>query len=208
MQTRGKYIVIEGHDGVGKSTQVALLREKLASSGIETTQLHEPGNTPIGNEIRTLIKNGDILRDSMTNLLLFTASRHESWLAVRKDLDRGTWVIAERNYLSSLAYQGYGEGVDLDLIMRLTKEYTDEQYMQPDVTVILSLSDEGERTKRIRDRGELTSPDTFESRNAQFQTMVKQGYLALAKKYAIPVISASQSREIIAEQIYLLFIRG
>lgn len=202
--TRGKYIVIEGHDGTGKSTQVGLIREKLAAQGIESIEFHEPQGSPIADEIRTVIKNGALERDGKTNLLLFTAARHEIWKHAQEELAQGTWVVAARNYFSTLAYQGYGEGLALELITSTTAQFTDELYMKPDLAVILTLEDQEERIKRISQRGKLNTPDTFESRNEQFQSAVEQGYLDIAKKYELPTISASQSKEAIAEQIYQL----
>lgn len=202
--TRGKYIVIEGSDGTGKSTQVALLRKELAKQGIKSVEFHEPEGTPIANEIRTIIKNGSLPRDAATNLLLFTAARHEIWQNAQEKLKKGVWVIAARNYFSTLAYQGYGEGLDLGLIEETTRKFTDETYMRPDVAVILSLDDETERSKRITQRGELATPDTFESKNNDFQEAVKNGYLEIAKERGLPVISATGAPEEITAQIYSL----
>ena len=198
---RGKYIVIEGHDGTGKSTQVGLIRKKLAAKGIESIEFHEPQGSPIADEIRTVIKNGSLERDGKTNLLLFTAARHEIWKHAQKELAKGTWVVAARNYFSTLAYQGHGEGLELELITSTTALFTDELYMKPDLAVILTLKDKQERINRISQRGKLDNPDTFESRSDLFQTAVEQGYLAIAKDYNLPIISASQSKEAIAEQI-------
>lgn len=200
----GKYIVIEGHDGTGKSTQVDLLRKALAQEGIESIAFHEPEGTPIANEIRTVIKNGTLERDAETNLLLFTASRHEIWKQAKIALASGKWVVAARNYFSTLAYQGYGEGLDIDLITTTTKRFTDDKYMHPDVAIILSLDDEHTRSQRIGQRGELENPDTFESRNIDFQQTVKDGYLKIATNYNLPVIAANQSPEAIASQIHAL----
>lgn len=199
---RGKYIVIEGSDGTGKSTQVQLLREKLKEDGIESIEFHEPEGSPIANELRRVIKNGQLPRDGETNLLLFTAARHEIWKNAKKELEHGTWVIAARNYFSTLAYQGYGEGLDLQLITETTRRFTDETYMKPDLAVILSLDDEAERERRIKSRGELEKPDTFESKNSDFQTAVKNAYLNIAKEYDLPVISANQMPSEITEQLY------
>ena len=201
---RGKYIVIEGHDGTGKSTQVGLIREKLAADGINSIEFHEPQGSPIADEIRTVIKNGALERDGKTNLLLFTAARHEIWKHAQAELDKGNWVVAARNYFSTLTYQGYGEGLDLELITSTTALFTNELYMQPDLAIILTLKDEQERAKRISQRGVLDTPDTFESRSEAFQTAVEQGYLAIAKEYSLPIISASQPKEAIASQIYQL----
>lgn len=199
---RGKYIVIEGSDGTGKSTQVQLLRAELEKRGIKSIEFHEPEGAPIADAIRTVIKNGELPRDGQTNLLLFTAARHEIWKHAQTELENGTWVIAARNYFSTLAYQGYGEGLDLDLITETTRTFTDETYMKPDLAVILSLDDEAERERRIKSRGELENPDTFESKSSDFQTAVKNAYLKIAKERGLPVISANQTPEAITGQIY------
>lgn len=201
---RGKYIVIEGSDGTGKSTQVKLLREKLATRGINSIEFHEPQGTSMADEIRTIIKNGNLPRDGKTNLLLFTAARHEIWQQAQKALDEGVWVIAARNYFSTLAYQGYGEGLDLNLITTITEQFTDQTYMSPDLAVILTLDDEKERGKRIGQRGALEHPDTFESRDTTFQRALQQGYVDIAKEKQLPTISASQSPGAICETIYSL----
>lgn len=194
MSERGKYIVIEGNDGTGKSTQVELLRGHLMEQGIDSVEYHEPAGTPMADAIRTVIKNGSLERDGITNLLLFTAARHEIWNEAKRKLGNGVWVICARNYFSTLAYQGYGEGLDLDLIAKTTADFTDDDYMNPDLAVVLSLDHET-RVKRIGQRGELESPDTFESRPDNFQDSVNEGYLAIAKERNLPVIDAGQTPE-------------
>jgi dTMP kinase len=199
----GKYVVIEGHDGTGKSTQVGVLRQKLADIGIDSIEFHEPAGSPIADAIRTIIKDGSLKRDAITNLLLFNASRHDIWENRAKPaLKSGKWVIAARNYYSTLSYQGYGEGLDLDLITEITKKSTDEQYMVPDIPIILDLDDISERTHRIGSRGELEKADTFESKDAAFQSKVQNGYLDIAKSKNVPIISANQTIEQIADEIW------
>jgi len=200
---RGKYIVIEGSDGTGKSTQVKLLRSRLQAEGVSSIEFHEPEGTPVTDAIRTIIKDGTLARDSITNLLLFTAARHEIWKHASQSLSEGTWVISSRNYFSTLAYQGYGEGVDRTLILRTTQEFTDSTYMKPDLAVILTLTNEEERRTRIQQRGEL-HPDTFESRDATFQAAVKQGYLDIARDKGLSIIASEQTPNAITEQIYEL----
>ena len=97
--------------------------------------------------------------------------------------------MSARNYISTLVYQGRGEGFDESEILRLTELFTDEKYLQPNVMVILSLSRE-KRESRISMRGELKNPDTFESRGQDFQKKVDDGYLEIAEAYGIPVVSA------------------
>lgn len=202
---RGKYIVIEGHDGTGKSTQVALLRERLAKHGIDSIEFHEPEGSPIADEIRHIIKRADLPRDGVTNMLLFSAARHDIWFGqALPALERGTWVVASRNYYSTLTYQGYGEGLDLDIIGTTTRIATDDTYMQPDHAIILTLENETERKQRIEKRGPLETPDTFESRSADFQARVHEGYVALAASHRLPVVSATGTPAEVHQQIWRL----
>lgn len=201
---RGKYIVIEGSDGTGKSTQVTILREKLNQQGIESIEFHEPAGLPIANSIREIILNGKLPRRPETNLLLFTAARHELWHDARQKLDQGIWIVTSRNYFSTLAYQGYAEGLNREQIVNLTREFTDETYMKPDMAVILTLEDEAEREARIGSRGKLATLDTFESKGAAFQRAIQDGYLQIAKEYDIPLVSSHQSPAEVAAEIYNL----
>lgn len=204
-EKQGKYIVIEGHDGTGKSTQVSIIRERLGVHGIESIEFHEPEGTPMANAIRALVKNGSIERSSMTNLLLFSAARHEIWHGrALPSLRMGKWVVASRNYYSTLAYQGYGEGVDPTLIEKLTLLSTDQQYMNPDISVVLNLDDENERQSRILSRGKPSKPDAFESRSHDFQSVVQGAYLSIAMSRGITVLSASRAVNDVADDIWSL----
>jgi len=200
---KGKNVVIEGHDGTGKSTQIKLLGEKLAYHGIESIVFEEPAGGPISNEIRNIIKNGKFERETMTDLLLFSASRCELWRKIGKSaLEEGKWIVSARNYYSSIAYQGYGLGLDLKEIENITRIATDEQYMNPDYAFLLNLDDEKERERRINSRGILENPDPFESRRLDFQERVRLGYIAIAKDRNIPIISANQPIETISDKIW------
>ncbi len=203
MTKPGRYIVIEGTDGTGKSTQAELLAEKLEKLGIKVIQFHEPGGTDISQALRKVILNASLDRVGLTNVLLFSAARCENWAQQgRVALNQGTWIISARDYTSTLAYQGYGEGVDLELIENITKLATDEKYVQPDMRIILDIDDEAERVRRISERGEIENPDTFESRDDKFQQTIIDGYRDLAKRKEMPVISASQSIDAIADEIW------
>ena len=201
MGSLGKYIVIEGNDGTGKSTQVAKLADYFRERGRTVCVVEEPGSddpeksTPIADELRKVIKNGDLNRSAAVNVALFSAARRELWREkIRPALERGEIVLSARNYISTLVYQGRGEGYDESEILRLTKLFTDERYLRPDIMIILSLSHD-KREERIAMRGELKNPDTFESRGQDFQEKVDDGYLEIAKDYDIPVVLADGNVE-------------
>lgn len=193
MRNLGKYVVIEGNDGTGKSTQVEMLSEWLnKENGIETFVTHEPAGAPIADAIREVIKNGELERSPETNLLLFTATRYEIWQQARRELALGRWVLSARNYLSTEVYQGYAEGLSIELIHDITRQFTDDRYMSPDYTFILTLDDD-ERKRCIGGRGELAHKDTFESRDDEFQSKLNAGYVEIAKKYDFTTIDAGDS---------------
>ena len=201
MGSLGKYIVIEGNDGTGKSTQVAKLANYFRERGRTVCVVEEPGSddpeksTPIADELRKVIKNGDLARSAAVNVALFSAARRELWREkIRPALERGEIVLSARNYISTLVYQGRGEGYDESEILRLTKLFTDERYLHPDIMIILSLSHD-RREERIAMRGELENPDTFESRGQDFQEKITNGYLKIAKDYDIPVVLADGNVE-------------
>jgi dTMP kinase len=201
----GKYIVIEGGDGTGKTTQADLLQKHLESQGKNVIHLKEPGGSPVAEAIRSVILDGTLPRTPMTNILLFTANRHELWHdKIKPALDAGTWVIATRNYWSTLVYQGYGEGISKSVITAITATFTDTKYMNPDYGIILTIDDAAEAKKRIAARGVLVKPDPFEMRGLNFQQKVNDGYLAIAATYHLPVISASQPISKVASDIIRL----
>lgn len=202
MSARGKYIVIEGGDGTGKTTQADILQKRLQSQGKKVIHLKEPGGSPIGEAIRSVLLDGTLDRQPMTNILLFTANRHDLWHAnIKPALEQGTWVIATRNYWSTLAYQGFGEGMDADIIISTTATYTADEYMNPDFGIILTIDDIETSRSRVGERGELEKPDTFESKDDEFQHRVSNSYLKIAKMYNLPIVSSAQTIEGVAKDI-------
>lgn len=200
MSKQGQYIVIEGNDGTGKTTQLELLAKHLSSLGRRVGVIEEPGSddpaksTPIANYLRQLIKDSQLKRSAEINLALFSAARRELWQhKISPALDSGTTVLSSRNFISTLAYQGYGEGLGVAHIRQVTELFTSERYMNPDYTIILTLDDETERIRRISRRGEPECPDTFESRDGAFQKRVNSGYRKIARRYHFPVIDCLAS---------------
>lgn len=208
--TLGKYIVIEGSDGTGKTTQMNMLREYLQSHNVPVHVTSEPADPsddeeplPIARELRKLIKNGDIHREPETNLLLFTAARVEKWRhEIKPALESGCYVLSSRNYWSTLAYQGHGEGLTTELILQQTALYLgDTGYLSPDAAVILTMSNEHERQTRVAQRGLHESRDTFETKDQQFQSQVAGGYLDVAATQSIPLVEASGTVQEVADRI-------
>ena len=194
-QHQGNYTVIEGIDGTGKSTQVELLAKHYQSQGYVVTVVEEPSSddpaqtTPIAHYLRTVIKNGNLRRDPEINLALLSAARRELWQQIiQPALERGEIVLASRNYFSTLAYQGYGEGLSQEHIRHITGLFTSQRYLTPNHLIILTLDDEQERMHRIKQRGTLATLDTFESQGSDFQQRVHDGYHILAKDYQVPTI--------------------
>lgn len=195
-QHQGNYIVIEGIDGTGKSTQVELLAKHYQSQGYVVTVVEEPSSddpaqtTPIAHYLRTVIKNGNLHRDPEINLALLSTARRELWQQIiQPALERGETVLASRNYFSTLAYQGYGEGLSQEHIRHITGLFTSQRYLTPDYLIILTLNDEKERIHRIQQRGTpTTAPDIFETQEKDFQQRVHTGYRMLAKDYQVPII--------------------
>ncbi len=213
MGERGLYIVGEGGDGTGKSTQIDILQQRLANRGVRSIQIHEPdgfpGDEALGLprvekaiELRKIIKDGTIERTPWQNVLWFTEARKHNWReAMSPALKMGIWVLSARNKLSTDVYQGFAEGVPLEDIEQITREEVGDEYLKPDLTVIFS-TDQATRAARIAERGELEKPDTFEMRGMDFQDKLNTGYLAVAKKYGYPLIDASRSREEVADEFW------
>lgn len=203
MPIQGKYVIIEGADGTGKSTQAELLVKYLNENGIKAILTQEPGGVPIAEELRTIIKNGTLTRDPWTNVMLFTTSRRTSWLqSIKPALEQGTWVVASRNYLSSIAYQGYGEGVDIQKIIDFTCDNTDEGYLNPDKIIILTLGDETSRLSRLGERSAHDQHhDTFESMPDDFQTRMQNGYQEYALEHGLDIVNASQPINVVSSEI-------
>lgn len=176
----GSYIVIEGPDGTGKTTQAKLLVETLQQRGITARYVHEPGETPMGLELERIIKNRELSREPQTDLLLFTANRLEVYQQViRPALENGEVIVADRNWLSSLAYQGVAGGLGANRVFEESKKWLPEQYMYPTFTILLYVPSSQHR-QMLTKRG-TSEADYFESKPDAFQQSLLEGY-AVAEK--------------------------
>jgi len=193
------FITFEGGEGSGKSVQARALYRRLLKSGAPVVLTHEPGVTPLGKKIARWLKwRQDINISPVAELLLFNASRAQLVSEViRPDLESGKVVICDRFADSTIAYQGYGRGLDLALVGVVNNAAV--QGLKPDLTVMLDLPVE---SGFARKRG--TKQDRFEQENMAFHRKVREGYLKMADAEPARwlVVAAGQSREKIARIIW------
>jgi dTMP kinase len=193
------FITFEGGEGCGKSSQSKLLYQRLKRLAIPALLIHEPGVTALGKKVTRLLKwSKGINISPLSELLLFNVSRAQLVEEViRPNLEKGAVVICDRYADSTIAYQGYGRGLDLNVVTTANRIGT--QGLTPDLTILLDLSVEG-GLERKKDK----KPDRFETENLSFHKRVREGYLKLAK--AEPkrwlVIDATRSKEDIAGIIW------
>ncbi len=190
---RGKFITIEGIEGVGKSTNIDLLAGLIENRGYRVMKTREPGGTPIAEDIRRILKeHGDEpLPDVAELLLMFAARSINVNNAIRPALENGTWVIADRFTDSTRAYQGGGRGFPRDSIEWLASFVHGD--LQPDLTILLDAPVET-ALQRAGRRGDL---DRFEVEQADFFDRVRGTYLQLAasEPERFAVVDCSQDLE-------------
>jgi len=182
MNEKGKYIVFEGSDGIGKTTQANSLNDRLNHEGVKSIYLHEPGGTELGEEIERITKSKNIGRTAMSDLLLFTAARVESYEnIIRPAIEAGSWVVADRNWLSTVAYQGNAAGLGKSFVREITRKTLPSEYMYPDFTFLVDASEEHrQKLLGIRD---TSKQDYFETKDDEFQRKIREGYSALDSTY-------------------------
>lgn len=189
--SRGRFITLEGGEGGGKSTQIALLVEALTDAGIPCVRTREPGGAVGAEEIRELIVSGEPGRwDAPTEALLVTAARRDHLIkTIWPALEAGTWVVSDRFADSTLAYQGYAGGVPLRALRQLYRTIAAD--FAADLTIILDLPP-GVGLDRARQRG---GSDRFERKGLDFHKKLRAGFLAIARREPerCAVIDASAS---------------
>ncbi len=179
-------ITFEGIDGSGKSTQVKKLKKHLREKGREVLSLREPGGTDIAEKIRELLLENKNDITPVGELLLFSASRAELVQHVIKpSLKNGYVVILDRFYDSTTAYQGYGRGLDLEMLQQINAICSFG--LKPDITFFLDLSPEDALIRKFSEKSlplafEEEELDRMESSGLAFYRRVREGYLALAEK--------------------------
>ena len=199
---KGKFIVIEGIDGCGKTTQIDELSKWLPKSGLikkgsKLITTREPGGSQLGKKLRSLIldNNENNKPSSLAELLLYSADRAEHVSKIiAPALKNDDWVISDRFSDSTLAYQGYGRNINLEIIKNIESIVCQGEY--PDLTFFLEISPE---ESILRRKNEI--PDRIESEGIKFLEKVNKGFKLIAKEKNWEVISATQNIQNISNQI-------
>jgi dTMP kinase len=206
MRDAGRFIVLEGGEGSGKTTQASLLSAWLGAVGVRHRVAREPGGTPVGEAIRSVVLGrADLEMPAESELFLILAARAAFVRdVVRPALARGEVVIADRFALSTLAYQGYARGLDLDEVRRAIHLATGG--LEPDLYVVLDVP-VSEGASRQRQGG--LEPDRIEREGSGFLTRVRDGYLDLAEREAnVRVVQGTGTPEEVHGRIRRLLTSG
>jgi dTMP kinase len=207
------FITFEGGDGTGKSTQIRLLQRHLIAQGKSCLTTREPGGTSLGQLLRqALLESGNLPISSSAELFLYLADRaqhvHE---VIAPAITQGKIVLSDRYTDSTVAYQGFGRGFDVQLLLSLNKIAS--QGLTPDITFLLDCPVElglSRTVHRRSDPSKAKNDDRFENENLEFHEKVRRGFLDLAR--AEPerfyVIDASQSEEEVFAAVKEIVDRG
>lgn len=194
---RGRFVTLEGGEGVGKSTNLAFVAGHLRRAGLEVVTTREPGGTPLSEEIRRLLLTvrEEPMAELTELLLVFAARAQHVARVIEPALERGAWVLCDRFTDATYAYQGGGRGLDTGAIAAL--EQLVQKGLEPDLTLYLDLSLEAAEV-RLGDR----ERDRFEREDRAFFERVRHSYLErAARSERFRVIDAGASLEAVQRQI-------
>jgi len=196
---KGLFVSVEGIEGVGKSTAMSYIQGWLKQQGVKFITTREPGGTPLAEEIRSLLLSSheESVSDMTELLLMFAARSQNVSQVIQPALAEGLWVLADRFTDASMAYQGGGRGIDLDVIAQLAVMVQGD--LVPDCTLLLDAPVEVGRQRIEAKNVEL---DRIEVEQVAFFERVRQQYLAMAQAHArFQVIDATQSIETVQQSI-------
>jgi len=192
----GKFITVEGVEGVGKTTNMTFIKEWMDRHGIAHITTREPGGTPLAEDIRELLLSprDEAVNENTELLLMFAARAQHLAGVIIPALDRGQWVLCDRFTDATYAYQGGGRGVAMEKIELLESLVQGE--LRPDMTLVLDIP-VAQGLERARNRSE---PDRFEQEKLAFFEQVRQCYLARAKSVPSQYRVVDASQELIQVQ--------
>lgn len=199
---QGKFITLEGVDGAGKSTHLSWLVEHLRAQGRTVVQTREPGGTPLGEKLRSLLL-AEPMHLETEALLMFAARREHLDLVIKPAIARGDWVVCDRFTDASFAYQGGGRGLPVEKLAEL--ETWVQGNFQPDLTLLFDLPIE---IAAQRMAGAARQLDRFEQEKTEFHERVRAAYLARATQMParVRIIDARQTPDQIQKQLEVLII--
>jgi dTMP kinase len=202
---KGLFITFEGADGSGKSTQLRFLAEYLEERGVPVVLTREPGGCPVAEKIRDILLDKESEMDAITEAMLYAAARAAHVRQViRPALDAGYVVLCDRFIHSSLAYQGYGRSLGVELVRQINTPAMDG--CLPDVTVFINVPPE----RAFERMNEHKVHDRLESEDLSFHQRVFDGFTQLSKGNSIISIDAKgtkhETREIILQSLMPLFL--
>ena len=198
------FLTVEGIEGAGKSTFLGLLENELAKRGVNFLRTREPGGCALGQQIRPLLLDVSQKVFDRAELFLFLADRAQHVAdTIRPALERGQWVICDRYADSTIAYQGYGRGMDPEELQSLNDYATDGLW--PDITFLLDLPVEeglGRALARNGREGTSKSEGRFEAEALAFHQRIREGFHLRAKRWPerFRVLDAMQTPEAIVAQ--------
>jgi dTMP kinase len=201
----GRFIAFEGGEGAGKTTQITLLEQNLYQKGIRCIITREPGGTPGGEDVRTLLKKGEKSRwDGVSEALLLYAARHDhAEKLIKPALQENFWVLCDRFSDSSFAYQGFGRNLGLERLETLHHLALGNFF--PDLTFIFDIPPEEsyDRVLKRRKRGPHRK-DRFDDMDMDFHHRVYEGYKTIAEKYKdrCELVSANTSIDKLQKVIF------
>jgi len=190
--SRATFVAFEGINGCGKTTLMKALSACLRQRSVPVVETREPGGTPLGEELRRLLLEwpGE-KKSARSELLLFAAGRAEHVdKVIRPALARGEWVLCDRFMHSSVAFQGYGRGIDLDLVSQANDFAV--QGTLPDLVVLIDI-DPLEAQRRIA-RRQGSDKDSFEAEDLAFHRRIRDGFLECARSSPVPFLVLNGSR--------------
>ncbi|MDD2281759.1 MAG: dTMP kinase [Eubacteriales bacterium] len=193
---KGRFIVFEGLDGCGKTTQAKMLSDFLSSQGVQYLHVREPGGTAVGNKLREILLDPETVLTRWGEVLLLAAARAQLVQdVIRPALARGEIVVCDRYLFSSLAYQGYGLEQNVELVRQVNLEAVGG--LMPDWTFLLDIEPEAGLSRQANRRG----LDRIEQRKEGFFQRVVEGYQQLAKDYGLIRLDGTASVQAIHRQV-------